>query len=121
MSRTEHCEPCEKSDELARTIVDAAVEVHRTLGPGFLESVYEASLCHELALRRVGFERQRVVLVHYKGVSVGEGRLDLVVGTLVVVELKAVPALATIHTALGVSPGDADNLFDAGAAGEDHG
>jgi len=92
-------EPDEASDALVRVVVDAALEVHRSLGPAFLESVYESALCHELSLRYVPFARQVAVRVAYKGVNVGEGRADLVVGKRVVVELKALPALGPAHLA----------------------
>jgi GxxExxY protein len=92
-------EPDEVADALARVVVDAALEVHRYLGPAFLESVYENALCHELFLRRVPFDRQVAVRVAYKGVGVGEGRADLVVGGRVVVELKALPALGPANLA----------------------
>jgi GxxExxY protein len=80
-------------------VVDAALEVHRYLGPSFTESVYENALCDELFLRQVPFDRQVAVRVAYKGVGVGEGRADLVVGERFVVELKALPALAPVHLA----------------------
>ena len=67
------------------------------LGPGFLESVYEEALCAELRLRGIPFVRQLVVPIRYKGQVVGEGRLDLLIDSLLVVELKAVEALAQIH------------------------
>ena len=96
-------EPDEASDTLASVVLDAALEVHRNLGPAFLENVYENALCHELSLRRVSFERQVVVPIRYKDVLGGEGRVDLVVGGLVVVELKALPALAPVHLAQALS------------------
>src|SRR5260370_15488212 len=77
---------------LARVVIDAALERSRNLGAAFVESGYENALCNELSLRRVSFERQVVVPIRYKGVLVGEGRADLVVGGLVVVQLKALPA-----------------------------
>jgi len=80
-------------------VVDAALEVHRHLGPAFLESVYENALCHELSLRNVPFERQVAVCVAYKDLPVGEGRADLIVAQRVVVELKALPALGPVHLA----------------------
>jgi GxxExxY protein len=92
-------EPSAALDELARCVVDAALEVHRVLGPGFGERVYESALCVELKLRGVAFTRQPSVLVAYKGECVGEGRLDLMVDDALVVELEAVPALAPVHTA----------------------
>jgi GxxExxY protein len=80
-------------------VFDAAMEVHRVLGPGFGENVYERALCIELDLRGISFSRQPVTAVSYKGHCVGEGRLDLLVGDRLVVELKALPALAPVHTA----------------------
>ncbi len=96
-------EPSEESDALAHAVVEAALEVHRQLGPAFAESIYENALCLELAARGIGFARQVSVTVVYKGVAVGEGRMDLVVGDRVVVELKAVPALAEVHVAQALS------------------
>lgn len=75
------------------------IEVHRALGPGFFESVYEAALAIELLAGGVPFVRQSAVSVLYKGHGVGEGRLDLLVGSRLIVELKAVEALLPIHTA----------------------
>lgn len=77
--------------------------MHRVLGPGFLESVYEEALCVELQLRGIPFKRQPVVAVNYKGQLVGEGRLDFLVGDALIVELKAVDALASIHSAQVIS------------------
>src|SRR5258706_12430346 len=77
--------------ELTETIIGSAIEVHRTLGPGLLESAYEECLCHELSLRKVDFQRQVELPVLYKGVKLDCGyRIDLVVANSVVVELKAV-------------------------------
>jgi GxxExxY protein len=73
------------------------MEVHRLIGPGFLESVYEEALCIEMRLRDIAYVRQATVPVLYKGYTVGEGRLDLLVEKYLVVELKAVEALAQIH------------------------
>lgn len=92
-------EPSAELDRLAHEVIGAALEVHGLLGPGFLESVYEEALCVELAHRGVGFARQVPVGVQYKGHRVGEGRLDLLVGEQLVVELKAIEQLAPIHTA----------------------
>ncbi|BCM90783.1 hypothetical protein IAD21_02644 [Abditibacteriota bacterium] len=81
-------------------IVDAAIEVHRELGPGLLESTYEECLCYELGLRRLHFERQMELPVRYKEVQLDCGyRMDVVVEGLIVVELKAVDTLSPIHTA----------------------
>lgn len=91
-------ESSKKIDELADAVIGAAIEVHRVLGPGCLEGVYEEALAVELGLRNVPFERQKELYLNYKGHSVGESRLDFLVGGLLVVELKAVDALAPIHT-----------------------
>jgi GxxExxY protein len=91
-------EPAEL-DDLAHRVIGAALEVHRLLGPGFLESVYEDALCVELALRGIEFAGQVPVGVEYKGKRVGEARLDLLVGGSLVVELKAVEHIAPIHVA----------------------
>lgn len=92
-------EPAAEVDELARAVIGAAIEVHRVLGPGWLESVYEEALCAELTLRGIGFARQVVIEVGYKGAKVGEQRLDLLVEECLVVELKAVDAILNIHKA----------------------
>lgn len=91
-------EPGEDIDELANTVIGAAIEVHKVLGPGFLESVYEEALCVELRARAVPFLRQPGFAVAYRGENVGEGRMDLLVAGRLVVELKAVDALNPIHT-----------------------
>ena len=97
-------EPDSRTDVLAREVIGAAIEVHRHLGPGFLESVYEEALCVELRLRKIPFERQRPAKVEYKGEYVGEeGRLDLLVDDRLIVELKAVREVAPIHRAIVVS------------------
>jgi GxxExxY protein len=93
----------EKINQLAWDVIGAAIEVHRVLGPGFLEAVYEEALCLELRLRQIPYERQREVEVDYKGKTVGQGRLDLLIDEALVVELKAVQALAPIHTAQVIS------------------
>ncbi|HST05031.1 MAG TPA: GxxExxY protein [Chloroflexia bacterium] len=86
-------------DGLASAVIGAAIEVHRTLGPGFLESVYEESLCYELELRSIPFQRQPKISVIYKGRNAGDGRMDLLVDSKLMVELKSVDALASVHTA----------------------
>lgn len=80
-------------------IIGAAIEVHKLLGPGLLESAYEDCLCHELGLRRIPYERQKVLPLSYKGLHVGQGyRLDMLVANAVVVEIKAVEELLPRHT-----------------------
>jgi GxxExxY protein len=96
-------EPSPEVDRLAHDVIGAALEVHQSLGPGYLESVYEEALCVELELRAIPHRRQQIVSVNYKNHSVGEGRIDLVVDDALVVELKAVDALAPIHTAQMIS------------------
>lgn len=87
-------------DSLSNQIIGAAIEVHRQLGPGLLESAYEACLAFEFSQRQIAFERQKPVPVIYKGISLDCGfKLDLVVEGLVIVELKAVDSLAPIHAA----------------------
>ena len=87
-------------NKVTEAIIGAAIEVHRTLGPGLLESTYEECLCHELRLRGIPFERQRPLPVTYKGLDLECGyRLDLLVHDAVVVEIKAVEALQPIHEA----------------------
>ncbi|MBV8884157.1 MAG: GxxExxY protein [Chroococcidiopsidaceae cyanobacterium CP_BM_RX_35] len=89
----------EEMNQLTGAVIGAAIEVHRLLGPGFLESVYEEALCVELQLRKIPFTRQLVVGVNYKGQQVGEGRLDLLVANTLIVELKAIENLVPIHEA----------------------
>jgi GxxExxY protein len=96
-------EPSREVDELAHAVIGAAIEVHRHLGPGYLEGVYEEALAWEFQSRRIPFERQRPIGVRYKGHLVGEGRLDFLVGALLIVELKAVDALSSIHDAQVIS------------------
>jgi GxxExxY protein len=86
-------------DELTEQIIGAAIEVHRVLGPGLLESIYEEALCIELNLRGIAFQRQVEVDVLYKGNPIKGQRLDLLVGGQVVVELKSVARLPDVVTA----------------------
>ena len=92
-------EPPSKVDELARAVIGAAMEVHTVLGAGFLETVYEQALAIELELRKIPFERQHPISLRYKELPVGEARLDMLVGGELVVELKAVEQLHSIHHA----------------------
>ncbi|HEV2342129.1 MAG TPA: GxxExxY protein [Candidatus Acidoferrales bacterium] len=88
-------------NELTHEIIGSAIEVHRLLGPGLLESAYEECLCHELALRAIPFERQKPVPVVYKEKKLDCGyRMDLLVANRIVVELKSIDALAPIHDAI---------------------
>jgi len=92
-------EPPVQLGETASTVFAAALEVHRVLGPGFLESVYEEAMAVELELRGVTFERQKPIGVSYKGHAIGEGRLDFFVQNSLIVELKAAEKLLPIHQA----------------------
>jgi len=96
-------EPSKEVDELARTVIGAAIEVHRELGPGYLESVYEEALANELGRTGVSFERQKAFSVSYKGCAVGEGRVDFLVDGKLVVELKAIEKLLPVHKAQVIS------------------
>ena len=85
-------------EKLASTVIDTAFHLHRDLGPGLLESVYEAVLAHELGARGLMVERQKPVPVHYQGVVLDEGfRLDLLVEKRLIVELKSVEELHPVH------------------------
>ncbi len=86
-------------DPLTERIIGAAIEVHRTLGPGLLESIYEAALCIEFELRGIPCLRQVEVDVHYKGRVIKGQRLDILVDGAVVVELKSVTALPAVAMA----------------------
>ena len=86
-------EPSEEIDQRVSELLAAAVEVHRVLGPGFLEGVYEAALCVELGLRNLPYHRQVPVPVEYKGHRVGQGCLDLLISGSIVVELNAIEVL----------------------------
>ena len=89
------------NQQLTHEIIGAAIEVHRTLGPGLLESAYAECLARELALRGLPFEREKPVPVVYKDVKLDCGyRIDFLVAGKVVVELKAIEALAPIHEAI---------------------
>jgi GxxExxY protein len=88
------------NDDVTGTVIGAAIEVHRILGPGLLESVYEECLCRELELRNIPFERQKALPLKYKGTEIDCGyRLDIVLGQDVVLELKSCNSLEPIHEA----------------------
>ncbi len=87
-------------EDLTEVIIGSAIEVHKELGPGLLESAYEECLCQELYLRGISFRRQVPLPVRYKGVSLDCGyRVDLLVEDAVVIELKAVDRLLPVHEA----------------------
>ncbi len=84
-------------ESLIYRVIGAAIEVHRHLGPGFIETIYEHALCHEMALRGIAFDRQREITLTYKGISLPSQRLDLLIESRLILELKSVAALAPIH------------------------
>ncbi len=87
-------------NQLTESIIGAAMEVHRSLGPGLLESVYQECLCREFLVRGIPFERERALPLEYKGVRLECGyRLDMLVANAVVVEVKAIEAIAPVHEA----------------------
>jgi GxxExxY protein len=89
-----------RAEEVAAQVVDAAVKVHKTLGPGLLESVYEVCLCHELSIRGITFRKQLDLPICYEGIRLESGlRIDILVDECVVVELKTVEKLLPIHEA----------------------
>lgn len=90
-------------EELTGRIIGAAIEVHKALGPGFVESIYENALALELRAQDIPFTRQVSIPVVYRGAEVGLHRLDLYVADLIVVELKAVKALEDVHFAVARS------------------
>ena len=104
-------EPDLELDELAHRVIGAAIEVHRILGPGYLESVYEEALAIEFELREIPFERQKAFPVAYKGRCVHEGRVDFLVGRQLIVELKAVATLVPIYEAVVLSHMKAGRLL----------
>ncbi len=94
------CQGDDRAEAAAAAVVDAALRVHKALGPGLLESVYEACLAHELAKRGMSFRTQVTLPVRYDGVQLDAGfRVDLLVEDRVIVELKAVETLLPIHEA----------------------
>lgn len=96
----EHLPSDLQRDPLTFQLIGAAIEVHRELGPGLLESAYEECLCHELALRGLEFQRQVPLPVQYKGLKLDCGyRLDLLISGAVVLEIKAVDKLTAVHDA----------------------
>ena len=87
-------------NESTERVIGACIEIHKTIGPGLLESAYEECLCHELRLAGLGFERQRPLPVYYKGVRLDCGyRIDLIVEGKLIVELKTVQEPLPIHEA----------------------
>jgi len=90
-------------EEMTQKIIAAAIEVHRILGPGLLESSYERCLCHELNLRKMPFQRQKSLPISYKGIKIGNRRVDFFVEEKVMVEIKAVIQLEDVHLAQAIN------------------
>jgi GxxExxY protein len=92
-------EPDEALNRLTEAVIGAAIEVHRELGPGLPESVYERALCVELDQRSIAYARQVVLSVFYKGTPIGDARMDVVVDEKLLLELKATEGHAPLHLA----------------------
>ena len=92
-------EPNENLDRLARSVMGAAIEVHRNLGPGLQEPLYAPAIAIELSIRGIPFEPEVILPVTFKGHPLGTRKIDLLVDKRLIVELKSVEALAPIHTA----------------------
>jgi len=101
-----------RASETTESIIAAGIVVHRELGPGFLESVYEQALAVEFAIRGIAFVRQKAIPLFYRDHQIGEHRLDFLVEEKIVIELKAVEALEKIHFAIVRSYLKAASLSD---------
>jgi GxxExxY protein len=93
----------QQDEEIAKAVIGAAIEVHRELGPGFLESIYRKALAYELSLRGFTVEQEKEILVPYKDIQISGQRLDVLVVGRVIVELKCVEEFAPIHQAQLIS------------------
>src|SRR5207244_3983818 len=102
-----------QNKHLTERIIAAAIRVHKELGPGFLEAMYEEALAIELAAAGLTFERQKLLPVFYREHLIGEHRLDFLVEQKVILELKAISALEDIHFAIVRSYLKAANMDDA--------
>lgn len=89
----------ERMNQLSQRVIGCAIEVHRELGPGLLEGIYEAAMAHELGMAGIAFARQRSYFPTYKGIALPPQRLDLLVEETIVLELKAVEAVSDAHLA----------------------
>jgi GxxExxY protein len=92
-----------EDEELARKVIGAAIEVHRLLGPGFIESIYRRALCHELSLLGIPYEEEKPILVPYKDIRIPGQKLDILVSSRIILELKTVEEFAPIHMAQLIS------------------
>jgi GxxExxY protein len=97
--RRRNVPPGEEHDELTDRVIAAAIDVHRIVGPGMTEDMYENALAHEFDLRGILYQRQVPVAVEYKGKNIGQTRLDFLVERRLIVELKACEALNPVHRA----------------------
>jgi GxxExxY protein len=86
-------------EELSSKILNLAIQVHKKLGPGFMESIYEGALCLELNKQGIMFEQQQEVKIYYEGQEIGVHRIDLIVGDEIIVELKTVKEFEDVHFA----------------------
>ena len=87
-------------NQLTGEVINAAIEVHKTLGPGLLESIYEECLCHEVGLRKIPYERQKELPIEYKGIKLNANfRLDVLVNKQLILEIKSCDTLLPIHEA----------------------
>lgn len=89
----------EDKEKLISRVIGAAIEVHKQLGPGFLESIYERALCYELESLGIPFEKEVEILVPYKEIAIPGQRLDLVIDNFLILELKAIEHILPIHEA----------------------
>ena len=88
-----------EQEDLVYRVIGAAIEVHRQLGPGFMEKIYKLAMCYELRLQGISFECEKDIKVPYKDIHIGGQRLDLLVESQLVLELKAVDRLTGFHEA----------------------
>ena len=103
-------EPSDELDFIAKRTIGAAIEVHKQLGPGYLENIYEEALAIELDSRNIKYQRQHEVTIQYKNINIGNGRLYLLIENKLVVELKTTDSLLPIHQAQVISYLKATNL-----------
>jgi GxxExxY protein len=96
-------EPSEKLNELSNKVIGSAIEVHKHLGPGYLESIYEESLAFELTKLGIQFKRQVEIPVVYKGHNVGSGRLDILIESELIIELKSTERILPLYQAQVIS------------------
>jgi GxxExxY protein len=101
-----------RDSNITDAIIASAIEVHRELGPGFIESVYEQALAVEFALQGIAFIRQKPIPLFYRDHQIGEHRLDFLVEDKIVVELKAIDSLENVHFAIVRSYHKATGLAD---------